>query len=174
MGVFSHEFLDATNSTIKDTLFEPSFVKGYSFNLLFVCVCVCASKLGRGLQKHPLEIDELFCFSQNQSQGHLAFLLGPTSTIIGSILYNPLPPLTFHLIYCCVNKRSMRPAQGTAHDSLSEPALRMTLAWIRELAPVIVHVNLPTIAENLACPAENGMRKVAACNRMQKIFAHID
>lgn len=26
----------------------------------------------------------------------------------------------------------------------------MTLAWIRELAPVIIHVNLPTIAENLA------------------------
>ena len=45
MGVFSHEFLDATNSTIKDTLFEPSFVKGYSFNLLFVCVCLCV-KIG--------------------------------------------------------------------------------------------------------------------------------
>lgn len=28
---------------------------------------------------------------------------------------------------------------------------RMTLAWIRELAPVIIHVNLPSIAENLAC-----------------------
>lgn len=47
----------------------------------------------------------------------------------------------------------------------------MTLAWIRELAPVIIHVNLPTIAENLASLGENGVGcgKVAdeaiECNR---------
>ena len=42
------------------------------------------------------------------------------------------------------------PIGSAATPSLDGPISRMTLAWIRELAPVIIHINLPVIGEFLS------------------------
>ena len=75
----------------------------------------------------------------------------------------------------------LRKGVATARVWLDDnPVSRMTLAWIRELAPVIIHINLPVIGEFLSflgpivvrwryhC-ADGRYHKCGACSRLHMV-----